>query len=68
MRLTEHRRKLLTKLKRADIPAEMVINKGNQADLEWLSNAGLASLNTDEMDESLQWWAITEAGEQALQR
>lgn len=68
MRLTEHRRKLLRKLKMADIPAENVTNKGNKSDLEWLQTAGLVSFNTDEMDDTLQWWAITEAGEECLHR
>lgn len=66
MKLTEHRKKLLTKLKRADIPAEVVTNKGNKADLEWLKTAGLVSFEIDDDDDTIQWWAITEDGEAAL--
>ena len=68
MKLTEHRRKLLRKLSLTDIAAETVTNKGNKADLEWLQANGLVSFNTDEMDETLQWWAITEAGEAAIKK
>ena len=68
MKITEHRRKLLRKLSMADIPAENVVNKGNRSDLEWLQNNGFASFNVDEMDDTLQWWAITKAGEDHLRK
>ena len=62
MKLTEHRRKLLIKLSRADIPAEAVTNAGNRRDLEWLQKNGLAEFTHLEDDDSIQFWAITDAG------
>lgn len=68
MRLTEHRVKLLSKLMRSDIPAELVTNKKNRSDLEWLAESGLAHFTHLDDDEDIKFWAITEAGVELYRR